>query len=279
MTVCTILVYYGAKGKVTLGFSVRTGMNKNVITIYKNIGETPLEALERLRRERPEYQNETLSYIGRLDPMAEGAMLILVGEENKNREAYLSLDKEYECEVLFGVATDTHDLLGLVTETAIADFVTKEILEEKLKVFLGKRMQEYPAYSSKPVSGPTPDGSGRVNKSLHEWAREGRLGEIEMPKKEIEIYSIALTDFYQLQKDRLAEIIAERIALVHGDFRQKDILARWHEVLAGMSFTSFTIAKLKISCSSGTYIRVIASELGKQLGVPAIAMSIKRTKM
>jgi tRNA pseudouridine55 synthase len=244
-------------------------MNPNVITTYKNIGETPLEALERLRREQPEYQDAILSYIGRLDPMAEGAMLVLVGEENKHREKYLSLDKEYECEVLFGIATDTHDVLGLVTEIAIADSVTKEMIEEKLKLFLGKRMQKYPAYSSKPVGG----------KALHEWAREGRLDEIAMPQKEITIYSIELLDFYHMQKEALKKTIAERLALVEGDFRQKDILARWEETLGTMSFTDFPVAKIKVSCSSGTYLRVIASELGKMLDLPALAMSIKRTRI
>jgi tRNA U55 pseudouridine synthase TruB len=46
-----------------------------MVQINKNVGETPLELLERLRRERPELAQETLSYAGRLDPMAEGVML------------------------------------------------------------------------------------------------------------------------------------------------------------------------------------------------------------
>ena len=70
------------------------------LTIYKNEGETPLECLERFRVEQPIYKDAVLSYAGRLDPMAEGVMLVLVDEENKNREKYLSLDKTYEVEIL-----------------------------------------------------------------------------------------------------------------------------------------------------------------------------------
>ena len=50
-----------------------------IVQIYKNEGETPLECLERFRVEQPLYKDATLSYAGRLDPMAEGILLVLVG--------------------------------------------------------------------------------------------------------------------------------------------------------------------------------------------------------
>ena len=92
-------------------------MEKRVI-IYKKVGETPLEALENFRTKRldeghVEYRNIPMTYAGRLDPMAEGDLLILIGEECKKKDAYLGLDKEYEVEVLFGIETDTHDVLGI----------------------------------------------------------------------------------------------------------------------------------------------------------------------
>ena len=65
----------------------------SVLTVYKKRGETPLQALNRLRKEAPKLENEILSYAGRLDPLAEGLMLVLIGEANKKREKYLNLDK------------------------------------------------------------------------------------------------------------------------------------------------------------------------------------------
>ena len=56
----------------------------SVLTIYKNKGETPLQALSRLRKEKPELEKETLSYAGRLDPLAEGLMLVLIGDANNH---------------------------------------------------------------------------------------------------------------------------------------------------------------------------------------------------
>jgi len=41
----------------------------------------------------------------------------------------------------------------------------------------------------------------------------------------------------------------------------------------------FPCATIKISCSSGTYARSIAHGLGTELGVPALALHILRTKV
>jgi tRNA U55 pseudouridine synthase TruB len=40
------------------------------------------------KEKKPEYENETISYAGRLDPMAEGVLVLLIGDENKNRSKY-----------------------------------------------------------------------------------------------------------------------------------------------------------------------------------------------
>lgn len=240
-----------------------------MIYIYKNLGETPLEALDRLRIEKPEYRDEKLSYAGRLDPMAEGVMLVMVGEENKEREKYLNLEKEYEFEVLFGFATDTFDLLGLVSDYSPNDI---EIKEEEIKDVLGKfkgvRSQVYPAYSSKTVAG----------KPMFEYARAGKLDEIGMPIKEVEIFDIQLSGMSKISQPELIRSLAERVGKVRGDFRQVEILERWGNVLAQTDALSFPVIKIRMHCSSGTYARALAHELGRALGLPTLAYSIKRTR-
>jgi len=237
-----------------------------VIYVYKNLGETPLEALDRLRLEKPEYAREILSYAGRLDPLAEGVMMVLVGEENKEREKYLNMTKEYEFEVLFGLATDTYDLLGLVTDHLGAKLPSEESIKSALKNFKGIRSQGYPAYSSKTVAG----------RPLFEYARAGKLAEIELPKKEVEIFDIELLGSREISKNELLESIEEKVSKVKGDFRQEAISARWKQVLVQAGDSMFAIAKIKMHASSGTYARSVAVELGAKLGLPAVAYSIKR---
>src|SRR5690606_34034568 len=88
---------------------------QEILKLYKNLGETPLECIERFRAEHPEYAETKMTYLGRLDPMAEGLLLVLAGN-TKDREKYLALDKTYEFEVLWSFETDTYDTLGLVSE-------------------------------------------------------------------------------------------------------------------------------------------------------------------
>ncbi len=70
-------------------------LNK-ILVLNKKEGETPLEALEIFRKKNKEYMGVKMTYAGRLDPMASGLLLILAGEEAKNKEKYLILGKEYE---------------------------------------------------------------------------------------------------------------------------------------------------------------------------------------
>ena len=64
-------------------------------TINKKVGETPLQALDALRVRDARFKDVKLAYAGRLDPMAEGKLLVVVGEQCKRHHLYLGLDKEY----------------------------------------------------------------------------------------------------------------------------------------------------------------------------------------
>ena len=59
---------------------------KKIILLNKKEGETPLEALEKFRLTNKKYKDVKMTYAGRLDPMATGLLLVLAGEETKNKE-------------------------------------------------------------------------------------------------------------------------------------------------------------------------------------------------
>jgi tRNA pseudouridine55 synthase len=249
--------------------SAAQNIGGEVLNLYKNLGETPRERLERLRQQKPLYEREVLSYAGRLDPMAEGVMLCLVGQANKRREEYLDLSKEYTVDILFGVSTDTYDVLGKVMNTGDASSVTRAAIEKELNEFRGKVSQEYPPFSSKPVEG----------KSLFEWARQGGLGALVMPQRMVEVYDIELIALYKVNEVTLLNFIETSVGKVQGDFRQDEIIEGWHRHLSPKNGRSFKCATIKVSCSSGTYVRSIAHQLGRSLGVPALALHILRTKV
>ena len=104
---------------------------KAVLNIKKPEGLTPYQVVTKFKRKHPSYKDIKIAYAGRLDPMAKGVLLLLVEPETKKREKYQKLPKEYEFEILFGVSTDTHDLLGL--PIAGSSKLTKDVLEKELK--------------------------------------------------------------------------------------------------------------------------------------------------
>ena len=242
-------------------------MSTNIFQIHKEIGETPLQALERFRAAHQDMKDEPMTYAGRLDPMAEGGLLILIGDECKNKEKYLGLDKEYEVEIVFGISTDTHDALGLATPAVSSASNLNASKSLDLSKYVGTFSQEYPAYSAKTVNG----------KQLHELARSGDLPE-EMPAKEVEIYSIESLEKHSIKAVDLKVSILANIDKIKGDFRQTEIKARWEMILTDPNH-SFECAKIKVRCSSGTYMRSLAHRIGRDMGTGAFAVSIKRTKI
>lgn len=247
----------------------RTGSHGSVLNLYKQLGETPRERLERLRAKSTQYEHEVLSYAGRLDPMAEGVLLCLVGGANKRREAYLDLDKEYVLDILFGFSTDTYDILGRVMETGDAENLTRAAIQKSLNEFRGSISQQYPPFSSKTVEG----------KSLFEWARNNALGALVLPSRSVTIRDISVEGLYKIKEPALLSYIETSIDKVQGDFRQEEILRTWKRNLKPQGERQFKAATVRISCTSGTYMRSIAHELGQELGVPALALHILRTRV
>ncbi len=106
----------------------------NVLNVYKPEGITPVQLIEQLRINFPEYREAKISFAGRLDPLAHGVMVLLLGEENKQREKYLNLEKEYTFSCLLGVETDTFDYLGILKSERYS--TSPEELDEEINKFL-----------------------------------------------------------------------------------------------------------------------------------------------
>lgn len=239
---------------------------KHVFKLYKPIGWTPLETIEELRKKRADLSNEKMSYAGRLDPMAEGLVLILAGENLKHQDWYRKLPKEYLVDIVLGISSDSGDILGILENHKVPKIDEKkaERVVEKLK---GKNKLLLPAYSSYRVKG----------RPLFWWAKEGRLREIEIPRRDMEVYEARLFKVYTTSSRHLAENSIEKINLVKGDFRQEEIKEEWLRI--GEEDNNYPVMRMKIECSSGTYIRSLATLLANEFKTGALLKSLKRTKI
>ncbi len=239
-----------------------------VYNLYKHRGETPLECIQNFRAKNPDKKDEKWTYLGRLDPMADGVLLAATGEDAKKREDFLNLDKEYDFTAIFGFATDTYDVLGKILRVERLENLNEMDLVRVTKAYEGEREQKYPAFSSKTVNGA----------ALHDWARKGLIDDIEIPVKNIFIKKLEFNGLTSLTPKELLGRLLMDIGKVKGDFRQNEILILWRQMLGSLSEKIF-LAKFSAHVSSGTYIRGIVNDLGNTLSIGATALSITRTKV
>lgn len=244
--------------------------------INKPVGVTPLEALQAWKKQHPAYADTPAAYAGRLDPMASGKLLVLLGDECKKQKKYTDLDKVYDIEVLLDVYTDTGDVLGMPRAEGRGTHPTFNIVKETLRAHVGTKRLPYPAFSSKTVEG----------KPLFLYALEGMLDTISIPEHDETIYKIRCRGITTVRKADLALRIQNILATVPrsnepsktlgADFRQGEIRSQWRNLFATLPDRTFTILSLRVSCGSGTYMRTLAGRIGESLGTGALVLSIHR---
>jgi tRNA pseudouridine(55) synthase len=237
------------------------------ISIYKNRFETPLEALEKARIKNGIASGTPMTYAGRLDPMAVGQMIILTGEECKNREEYLGRDKAYKLEILFGIGTDTQDVFGVINNE-IKKFTEEESVacmiagKSEINSLMGTHTFAYPKYSTKGIIYKNNKSDDISNAN-------------EFPEREMTVTSIQCDGGKMVTGEQAKSLVKEACEKIKGDFRYEEIQESWEKVEDSVEYP---ILKFHIECASGTYMRTIAEELGKRLGIPALAYYIERTR-
>lgn len=249
------------------------------IVFHKKRGDTPLDLITVWKQQNPEYEHIPLSYAGRLDPMAEGRLLVLVGEECKRQRWYTKFDKEYEVEIVLDLGTDTLDVLGIPNYTTKNTVVTHEQIESALKKIIGTHIVPYPAFSSKTVAG----------KPLFVYALEGALDSIVIPEHKETIHDVSILSLETISNATLKERIEEALTKVPrsdesskvlgADFRQEVIRPGWRTIMNAIPEREFEVIKLRVVCGSGTYMRTLARRLAGELDTEAFALSINRTKI
>ncbi|MFW6210141.1 MAG: hypothetical protein ACOC4E_01470 [Patescibacteria group bacterium] len=248
------------------------------ITLEKAVGETPLQCVEAYRGQHPELKDVPLAYAGRLDPMASGRLLVLIGDTCKRQTDFHTLDKRYEFSILFGVSSDTYDVLGRLQSHPSVPPITQTRLLPLLHDLIGPSRLPYPPFSAKTVQG----------KPLHTWTLEGRLNEIELPLQHGTIYALSLTALSAVTRQSAAALALQKIdrlppvtetsKALGRDFRRSDVRADWNAIAADTNVpNSLCVAHLACIASSGTYMRSLAHHIAHQLGTGGLAWHIHRT--
>ena len=122
---------------------------------------------------------------GTLDPAAAGVLPVAVGRAARLLEYLSSSDKSYRAEILLGMATDSGDAMGRITERAEGfSMPSEEGLWCVLEEFRGSIAQQPPALSAIKVGG----------RKACDMARQDM--DVKLPARQVEIHSISLLAVY-----------------------------------------------------------------------------------
>lgn len=245
-----------------------------IIQFYKKIGETPLEAVKRFKIENIEHSSKKISYAGRLDPMAHGILILLIGDSCKLQNSIHQISKVYRFKLLIGVSTDTYDILGLITSVSKNNDIKIEQINTILNNFKKNYSQKYPPYSSFRING----------KPLWKWTKEGNyhlISDLVVSKNRKiieydikEVQYLKGVDIYRKVKENIFSLSENEIK----NFRVDKIIDSWKENFISNTNT-YPVFEIVADVSTGTFIRSICKDIGDILGVSSCAFEIERIKV
>jgi tRNA pseudouridine55 synthase len=196
-------------------------MEHGLLLIDKPAGCTSHDVVQRSRRA---VGQKKIGHCGTLDPAATGLLVLTLGKATRLTRFLIRAPKVYEGEVQLGMATDTYDAAGEMTDEAPIDTIDLEAVREAMAAFVGEYEHLTPPYSARKLQGV----------KSYELARRGE--HVPEQRKRVNVYEYAST----------SELSPE------GRF------------------------SFRLSCSSGTYARSLAHELGIRLGCGGHLAALRR---
>ena len=154
-----------------------------VLLIDKPLNWTSFQAVNKLRweiRHTFKIKKIKVGHAGTLDPLATGLLVICTGKMTKQIAVFQGQIKEYTGTFVLGGTTPSFDLETDINETFSTQHITKELLRETRKQFIGEIDQYPPIFSAIKKDG----------KRLYEFARAGENVEIKSRKVSIESFEI-----------------------------------------------------------------------------------------
>ncbi len=121
-----------------------------------------------------------VGHAGTLDPLATGVMIVCTGKATKRIDEFQFQTKEYIATLKLGETTPSFDLEKEVDAVYPTEHITRELVEEVLKQFIGTIEQVPPVFSACKIEG----------KRAYELARNGE--EVPLKAKTLVIEEIEL---------------------------------------------------------------------------------------
>jgi tRNA pseudouridine55 synthase len=180
-----------------------------------------------------------VGHTGTLDPFATGVLVILIGRATRLAQFLSGAEKEYQAVVRFGFATDTGDVTGVaIQETHAKAQSSQSLRKETIDAAVASLRGEIEQ------TPPMYSAKKIAGQKLYKLARRGE----EVERKPVRVL---ISEFEAVERNGTS--------LTQTDDGNQDLAVR-------------------VVCSAGTYIRTLAEDLGKELGVGAHVAQLRRTR-
>ncbi|MCA9369800.1 hypothetical protein KC686_01445 [Candidatus Woesebacteria bacterium] len=196
--------------------------------------------------------------------MASGVVTVLTGDDRYKKAELSSGEKTYVFEVLVGLETDTHDMLGMITKIDDAAKVEQQQLEQIVLALSKKEQQAIHAFSAKRYEG----------ESYFDVAKKGKK-----PPQTMQRTKILQWSFLSSKDKRVEELLQtsiEQIKRVDGNFRQKEVIQQWENIPLEIKNKYFTVLKCQVKTTKQFYVRALVRDIAAELQIPLTAYSITR---
>ena len=195
-----------------------------------------------------------VGHAGTLDPMATGLLLLGIGRATRFLTYLVGADKTYAATIRLGLETTTEDAEGEVTAVhgCRIDDLSGDRLQKALAGLTGQIQQVPSAVSAIKVDGVR----------AYKRVRDGQ--DVELEARPVTIHDLRLTGEPRQAGVDLAGAAAGGVATgAETDGAEGEVQVVDLDVV--------------VSCSSGTYVRALARDLGQALGCGAHLTALRRT--
>ena len=136
-----------------------------------------------------------IGHAGTLDPLATGVLVLCTGKCTKQIEQLQTHTKEYTATLQLGATTASYDKEHSVNHTYPTKHITRQLVEETLKQFVGEIQQVPPTYSAVKVNGDRSYALRRAGE------------EVQLKPKTVRVDEIELTDYNDEEKTASIRVV------------------------------------------------------------------------
>ena len=197
-----------------------------------------------------------VGHAGTLDPFATGLLIIGVGREaTKKLDEFKKMPKTYVVTIKLGEVSDTYDKTGRITQQRNASVIPTESADEWRNP-LHSEVKGSLGYARDDNTPPTLE---KIKETINYFiGKQSQIPPMFSAKKinGRRLYELARKGIEVERKPNAIEIYAIKI----------------------LDYT-WPFLKIEVQCSTGTYIRSLAHDIGEKLGVGAYCEELVRTKI